>query len=280
MSSGALAGKTRLVKPRLNKTRGWLVLAAARLAVLAAAAGAWQFAAEGGGNPYFLPPSVVFPAMYRQWFDGPAGHLWLTADATANLLPSLGRMLAGLAIASVIGIVLGVAIGRSSLVSDLIEPAVHFARAVPPPMLVPVFLYVLGIGTPMEIWSIIFGVLWPVLINAIDGARHVHPGHLETARAFRAPPVQRLARIILPSAAPKIFAGLRLGVALALVMMIVSEFVGSLNGVGGELVAAQGSGEISVMWAVIVILGLLGVVLNVLLAVAERRVLAWRQTGT
>ena len=260
----------------MNKTSRTLVLTIARLAVLAAAIWAWQLAARGGGNPYFLPPSVVIPAMYRQWFDGPAGHLWLTQDATANLLPSLGRMLAGLAIASVAGIALGVAIGRSALVSDIVEPAVHFARAVPPPMLVPVFLFVIGIGTPMEIWSIVFGVLWPVLLNAIDGARQVNPGHLETARAFKIPPVQRLVRIILPGAAPKIFAGLRLGVALALVMMIVSEFVGSLNGVGGELVTALGSGEISVMWAVIVLLGLLGIVLNLLLVVAERRVLSWQ----
>jgi ABC-type nitrate/sulfonate/bicarbonate transport system permease component len=261
----------------VSKTRQRLVLTVARLAVLAAALGAWQLSAEGGGNPYFLPPSVVFPAMYRQWFDGPAGHLWLTADATANLLPSVERMLAGLAIASVVGIALGVALGRSALASDLVEPAVHFARAVPPPMLVPVFLYVLGIGTPMEVAAIIFGVIWPVLLNAMDGARHVHPGHLETARAFRLSPVQRLTRVILPGAAPKIFAGLRLGVALALVMMIVSEFVGSLNGIGGEMIDAQGSGEISVMWAVIVVIGLLGVVLNLLLVAAERRMLTWQQ---
>jgi ABC-type nitrate/sulfonate/bicarbonate transport system permease component len=261
----------------VNKALRRLLLTVARLAVLAAALGAWQLAAEGGANPYFLPPSVVFPAMYRQWFDGPAAHLWLTADATANLLPSIGRMLGGLAIASVVGIALGVAIGRSALVSDLVEPVVHFARAVPPPILVPVFLFVIGIGTPMEIWSIVFGVLWPVLLNAIDGARHVHAGHLETARAFKIPAVQRLVRIILPSAAPKIFAGLRLGVALALIMMIVSEFVGSVNGIGREMMTAQGSGQISLMWAIIVILGLLGVVLTLLLGVAERQVLAWQR---
>ena len=260
----------------MNKTQR-LARAAARAAVLAAALGAWQLAARGGANPYFLPPSVVFPAFYRQWFDGPASHLWLTGDVTANLLPSLGRMLAGLAIASVVGIALGIAIGRSALVSGLAEPAVHFARAVPPVMLVPVFLFMLGIGTPMEVVSIAFGVLWPVLVNAIDGARHVHPGHLETARAFKVPPLQRLTRIILPGAAPKIFAGLRLGVALALVMMVVSEFVGSVNGVGREMITAQGSGDFSLMWAIIVLLGLLGVVLNLLLGLAERRVLAWQQ---
>jgi ABC-type nitrate/sulfonate/bicarbonate transport system permease component len=261
----------------VSKAQRRIVLAAARVAVLAAAVAAWQLTASGGGNDYYLPPSVVFPAMYRLWFDGPVSHLWLTADATANLLPSLGRMLAGLAIAGVVGIAAGIAIGRSAFVSDLAEPAVHFVRAIPPPMLVPVFLYVLGIGTPMEIWAIAFGVIWPVLLNAIDGARHVDPGHLETARAFQVPPLHRLTWIILPAAAPKIIAGLRLGVALALVMMVVSEFAGSLNGIGGELIAAQGTGQIPVMWAVIVILGLLGVVLNLVLVVTERRVLAWQQ---
>lgn len=261
----------------MNKTRQRLTLTVARLAVIAAALEVWQLTARGGSNPYFLPPSVVFPAMYRQWFDGPVSHLWLTGDATANLLPSIERMLAGLAIASVVGIALGVALGRSALVSDLVEPAVHFARAVPPPMLVPVFLFTLGLGTPMEVAAIIFGVVWPVLLNAMDGARHVDPGHLETARVFKFSAAQRLTRVILPSAAPKIFAGLRLGVALALVMMIVSEFVGSLNGIGGEMIAAQGSGQIPVMWAVIVVIGLLGVVLNLLLVVAERQVLTWQQ---
>jgi ABC-type nitrate/sulfonate/bicarbonate transport system permease component len=215
--------------------------------------------------------------MYRQWFDGPASHLWLTADATANLLPSIGRMLVGLAIASAAGIALGITIGRSALVSDIVEPVVHFVRAVPPPMLVPALLFAVGIGTPMEVASIVFGVIWPVLLNAIDGARHVDSGHLETARAFNVPAVQRVTKIILPSAAPKIFAGLRLGVALALVMMIVSEFVGSVNGIGNEMVTAQGSGEIPLMWAIIVMLGILGIILTALLSLAERQALSWRQ---
>ncbi len=115
--------------------------------------------------------------MYHHWFDGPVSHLWLTADATANLLPSLGRMLGGWAIAAAAGIALGVAIGRLPLLADLTEPVVHFGRAVPPPTLVPVFLFVFNIGTPMEVAAIIFGVIWPVLLNSIDGARHVDAGY-------------------------------------------------------------------------------------------------------
>jgi ABC-type nitrate/sulfonate/bicarbonate transport system permease component len=128
----------------------------------------------------------------------------------------------------------------------------------------------------MEIAAIIFGVIWPVLLNAIDGARHVHPGHVETARAFRIPPLARLSRIILPSAAPKILAGLRLSLALALVLMIVSEFVGSTNGIGNEMLKDQSLFNVPGMWGIVVLLGLLGMVLNAAFGLVERRVLAWQ----
>jgi ABC-type nitrate/sulfonate/bicarbonate transport system permease component len=253
-----------------------LTLLIARLVVIAAVVAAWQLGTQAADSPFFLPPSQIVPAMYHQWFSGPASHLWLTPDATANLLPSIGRMLAGWAIAAVAGIAIGVAIGRLPLLADLTEPVVHFARAVPPPALVPVFLFVFNIGTPMELAAIIFGVIWPVLLNSIDGARHVHPGHLETARAFRIPPATRLARIILPSAAPKILAGLRLSLALALVMMIISEFVGSTNGIGREMLEDESLFNVPGMWGVIVLLGLLGMVLNAVFSLLERRVLAWQ----
>jgi len=249
----------------------------ARLVLLAAAIGGWQLATGPGANPYFLPPSAIVSFMYRQWFDGPASHLWLTPDATANLLPSTGRMLAGLAIASLAGIAAGVAIGRIRLLADLAEPLVHFGRAVPPPVAVPFFLFVFRLGTPMEIASIAFGVIWPVLINTIDGARHVHPGQLETARAFRLGPVQRLVHVILPGAAPKIFAGLRLGLALALIMMIVAEFQGATDGIGFEVATAQTTLDMPVIWGALVLLGLLGIVLNLIFAAAERRALAWQR---
>ena len=254
-----------------------VTLFAARLVVLALAVGGWQLGTERANSPFYLPPSAIVAAMYHQWFSGPASHLWLTPDATANLLPSLGRMLLGWAVASLAGIALGVAIGRVPLLADLTEPIVHFARAVPPPVLVPVFLFVFNIGTPMELAAIIFGVIWPVLLNAIDGARHVHPGHLETARAFRIPPAARLTRIILPSAAPKIFAGLRLSLALALVLMIVSEFVGSTDGIGREMLEDTSLFNVPGMWSVIVLLGILGMLLNAIFTLVEHRVLAWER---
>lgn len=256
-----------------------LITWAARLLVVAVAVAAWQLGTRSASNPYFLTPSTIVDGMYHQWFTGPASHLWLNGDATGNVLPSLGRMLGGWAIAACVGIALGVAIGRRQVVADLAEPLVHFGRAVPPPVIVPFFLFAFKIGTPMEVATIVFGVIWPVLVNSIDGARHIHPGHVETARAFHLSAVQRLTRVVLPGAAPRIFAGLRVSLALALVMMIVAEFVGSSSGIGYELLTADTESDIPLMWSVIVLLGLLGMILNGLLAGAERRVLAWERAG-
>jgi ABC-type nitrate/sulfonate/bicarbonate transport system permease component len=253
-----------------------LVVLAARLGVVIAAIGCWQLGTKAAASPYFLPPSAIVAAMYRQWFSGPPSHLWLNADGIANLLPSLGRMLGGWAAASLAGIAIGVAIGRLPLLSDLTEPIIHFGRAVPPPTLVPVFLFLFRLGTQMEIATIVFGVIWPVLLNTVDGARHVHPVHMETARAFRLGAAQRLLRVILPSAAPKIFAGLRLSLSLALVIMIISEFVGSTDGIGRELELAQTNFDVPSLWAIIGLLGLLGIVLNAAFGLAERHILAWQ----
>jgi ABC-type nitrate/sulfonate/bicarbonate transport system permease component len=254
-----------------------LVMTGIQLAVVIAAVGCWELVTRSAANSNFPTPSSIVSTMYHQWFDGPVSHLWLTQDATGNILPSLGRILAGLAVAALVGIAAGLIIGRSTVLAELSEPLVHFGRAIPPPTLVPAFLFVFKIGSPMEIGVIAFGVLWPVLLNTIDGARHVHPGHLETARAFRLGPWQRLVRVILPAAAPKIFAGLRLGLSISLILMVISEFVGSTDGIGRELLVAQGEFDLPTVWAVIVLLGFLGIVLNALLAVGERYVLAWHR---
>jgi ABC-type nitrate/sulfonate/bicarbonate transport system permease component len=255
-----------------------LSLLTVRVLVVVAALAVWQLWTKSTGSLYFLPPFTILGDLHRQWFAGPPGHLWLTSDATANVLPSLARLLVGWAAASLAGIALGLAIGRLKLFADLVEPIVHFGRAVPAPTLVPVFLVIFGIGTPMEVATIAFGVIWPVLLNTIDGARAVHPGYLETAAAFRLGPAARLIRVILPSAAPKILAGLRLALSLALVMMIISEFVGSTDGIGREVLVAQSNFDVSVMWDAIVLLGLLGVVLNALFSLLEHRALAWQSS--
>ena len=135
----------------------------------------WQLWASSAHSPFFPPPSTILDRMYHLWFSGPASHLFFTSNATGNLLPSIWRTLAGLAIATVIGVPLGVAIGRSRAVSEYLEPLLQFGRALPVVTLAPVFLVLFKIGNQMEVATIAFGTVWPILLNTIDGASSVVP---------------------------------------------------------------------------------------------------------
>jgi ABC-type nitrate/sulfonate/bicarbonate transport system permease component len=221
-----------------------------------AGVGGWQLWASSTKSSFFPPPSAIVSRMYHLWFSGPAAHLFLTPDATSNILPSLGRVLAGLAIATAIAFPLGIALGRSPVVTSYLSPLLQFARALP-------------------VATIVFGTIWPILLNTIDGAATVDPQHLETGRAFRLSAWQRLIWVIIPAALPKAFAGFRLSLSLSLILMVFAELVGSSNGIGYEMSNATNSFDMTFLWSTIVLLGILGYLLNALLGGAERLVLSW-----
>lgn len=251
-----------------------------RWAVFIACVAVWQVAATSADDPFFPPPFEILAKLRDLWFSGPPAKLWLSAGAFADLLPSLGRMLLGLAISAAIGIVGGLALGRSRQVYDYLDPLMQFFRAIPPPTLIAVFIVIFKIGTQMEVATIVFGTVWPILVNTTDGARAVDPLHLETARVFRLSRVRTLVTVIIPDAMPKMFAGLRLSLSLSLILMVFSELVGADNGIGYQMTNAQTSFDMSKMWAVIVMLGILGYVLNVLLLVLERILLGWHRASS
>jgi len=248
-----------------------------RWAVLVAVVGLWELASRAAGSSFFPPPSVIADRMYRLWFSGPATHLFLTHDAISNLLPSLGRVLAGLAIAVAVGGVGGVALGRSRALAGYLDPVLQFARALPTVTLVPVFIAIFRLGTQMEVATIAFGTVWPILLNTADGARSLDPVQVETVRAFRLPAWQRLTTLIVPAALPKFFAGLRLAVSLSLILMVFAELVGSSNGLGYEMNNAESSFNTIWLWATLVLIAILGNVLNLLELAVEHRVLRWHQ---
>jgi ABC-type nitrate/sulfonate/bicarbonate transport system permease component len=247
-----------------------------RSAVLVPALAAWEAATRLAGSAFFPPPSAIATAAARLWFSGPARQAFLTDTVYEDVLPSVGRVLGGWTIAAVLGIAAGIALGRSRVAVDYVGPQFAFARAIPPPTLIPVFLVLFGIGTTMQVATIVFGALWPVLLNAVDGARSLDRVQEETARSLRTPLVHRTVLVVLPAALPKIFAGLRLSLSIAVLLMVVSELVGAANGIGYELMFAQRQFDFPVMWAWIALLGFVGYGLNTLLLLVERRVLRWQ----
>src|SRR5262249_38222810 len=157
---------------------------------------------------------------------------------------------------------LGVIIGRSRAVAELINPTLQFLRAVPGPALIPIFIILLGTETTMRVTLIAFGAVWPILLNTIEGVQTVDPLLIDTARGFRLPPLARLIRFILPAAMPKIMAGMRVSLSLAIILMVVSELVASTNGIGYRILNSQIMLELTDMWCGIILLALLGFSLN------------------
>jgi ABC-type nitrate/sulfonate/bicarbonate transport system permease component len=242
---------------------------ALRLLVLAGALAFWKVATSLADSLFFPPPEDVLRAVWEDWF-GEWSTTW-----SANISPSLERLLSGFLLAAAIGIGAGVLIGRSRTLGDYVEPIIHFVRAIPPPALLPLFIVLLGIDDNMKIALIATGVLPPILLNTIDGLRSVDTLYFDTAESFRIPRRQRFTHVILPATAPKIFAGLRISMSIAVILMVISELYAATDGIGFRILRAQRQFKMVDLWAGLVVLGMLGAVLNGALTVVERRVLRW-----
>ncbi|MFC9969919.1 ABC transporter permease [Spirillospora sp. NPDC127200] len=248
-----------------------------RVVPVPAALALWELLARRAENIDYPPPSEIASMARELWFSGPASQLWLTEAAKADFPGSVARLLAAWAAAGLVGTALGVALGRSARLYGYVRPLIHFGYAIPPIMLLPFFIALFEGGAQMQLATILFGIVWPVLLNATEGARAVDRQYLDTAAAFRLSAGQRLGRVILPAAAPKIFAGMRISLSLALILMVVSEMVGATSGIGFQLLQQQRNFNNAGLWSGVVLLGVLGLALNTLFQLTERRVLAWHR---
>ncbi|MFT3864167.1 MAG: ABC transporter permease [Solirubrobacterales bacterium] len=234
------------------------------LAILAAI---WMLTADST-SPYVPPFSEVLK-VFRE--------TWLFADFGTDVVPSLIRLFVGFGIALALGVPIGLLLGTSWTVRMLATPVVTFVRSIPPPVLIPVAIVIFGIGDMMKIAVIGFVCIWPIALNVQDGVLGLDRMLSETADAYQLTRVDRLRYVLLPGVAPRIFAGARISIALALLMLVVAEMLGSTDGIGFYVMNAEQSYAIPQMWAGVLLLGLLGFGLNALLEVGERRILAWKQ---
>lgn len=248
-----------------------------RWILFAALVAVWELVTRSLEDPFFPPPSEIASTAAELWFSGPASSLFLTDTVFENVFPGLARMLGSWVVAVVLGVALGIMLGRSRTAMAYAGGTLNFLRAIPPPLLVSVFVAIVGLDTA-PIGTIIFGAVWPILLNTVEGARSVDATKIDTARAFRLSRAQWLLGVVLPAALPKIFAGLRLSLSLAVILMVVSELVGSGFGIGRALVDAQGNYDLPEMWCWIVLLSILGYFFNTVLLIGERRALRWQNT--
>jgi sulfonate transport system permease protein len=238
-------------------TRAWLFVALFLV---------WWFWSSGSKSLYFPPLSQILKALWSQWVTGPA---------RAELATSLEHLLVGYVIAGLAGIGIGALLWSLRYLRDATSPYLYFLYVLPAPVLVPAAMTLFGIGFTMKVVLIAFAAVWPTLLNTLDGMRGVDQVKLDTARVLGMSPAGRVFRVVLPAAAPQIVAGLRNSLQVAIILMVVSEWEASTDGIGFYIVNAQQSFEYVYMWSGIIVLAIIGIVANLLFVAAENRVLHW-----
>ena len=248
----------------ISPARRW----ALRIASVAAILIAWQL--YGGSiNPILLSdPSSVAVAFVDMVKDGSLGH------ALASSLAVLGL---GFLFGAAAGVLIGLAAGRSDMVSALIDLPVSALYAVPSVALVPVIVLWFGFAVTAKTVVVFLFVIFPVLINTTRGVREVDPELLEVARSFCSSERRMWFDLILPSALPFIVTGLRLAIGRALIGVIIAEYYTSLSGLGDLITTNASNFQTARMFVPIVVIALLGVVFTALLELAERRLVPWRR---
>jgi ABC-type nitrate/sulfonate/bicarbonate transport system permease component len=201
--------------------------------------------------------------------------LWLGPRFFSDVLPSLERLTAGYLLACVGGITLGVPIGIYRPLRRAVEPVLEFFRAVPPVALIPLLIVSLGFGNAMKVTVIVAGAIWPILLNTVEGVKAADSVLDETCRTYRIRGLARLRHFIIPSASPQIIVGMRLGLSIGIVLMVISEMFAALDGLGSAIIYFQRSYEIPQMWSGVLMLGLFGFALSVIFRLFERRALRW-----
>jgi sulfonate transport system permease protein len=217
-------------------------------------------------NPYFPPPARI-ATRFQQ--------LWLFERFTSDVIPSLVNLLVGYLIAVIVGIAFGIGLGRVKILRLLFTPLLDFARSIPVIMLIPPFVLVLGIGDTSKLAIIALGAFFPIALATMDGLRRTEPALIDVTRGMRLPPLKELQVAWIPSAAPSIAGGMQTGLQFAFILMVASEMLAAVRGLGYVTMQAQLTFDSASVWAGIVLLAILGFLLNALFVIVRNRVLKW-----
>jgi ABC-type nitrate/sulfonate/bicarbonate transport system permease component len=229
---------------------------------------AWEIAARAD----LLNPLIV-PAVSRiltVFWD----LLW-SGQIPLQVLASMTRALIGYLLAATVFVPLGIVMGLFERIRRALEVIVEMLRPIPPPVVIPVALLFFGLEDEMKIFVIFFSCAWPILLNTIDGVRNIDWVLLSTAKTFRLSRATTIRRVILPAAAPQIMTGLRVSLPIMLILVVISEMVGSTDGIGYFILDAQRRFRVAQMYAGMLALAILGYALNLLFNLVDRRLLSW-----
>jgi NitT/TauT family transport system permease protein len=198
-------------------------------------------------------------------------------DSLVNFAASLRRMAIGFSVAVALSIPLGLLMGRSRAVASFFNPLLMVIYPVPKAALMPIIMLWLGVGDLSKTLVIFLGVSLPVIYHSFEGAKAVEEKMLWSGAAMGLSAVQRLVRIVLPAALPEILTGCRTGLVLALITMITSEMIARQSGAGNILFNALDMGQYDTVFAMIIIIGAMGIGLDALFERLRARLVRWSE---
>jgi NitT/TauT family transport system permease protein len=248
------------------------------LVVPTAVVALWQVMGNMPGMAGILPTPLK---VLEGW------HSWIFAKPGMGLNPYLGSWLAnveyssmrvaqGFALAALIGVPLGLLIGWSKFISQMLDPMIQSLRPIPITAWLPFSIAVFGIRDIGSIFLIFLGGFYAIVVNTTQGARDVDRNLVRAALMMGASKTQLLLRVVLPAAMPSIFTGLRIGLGISWTAVIVSEMVAVKSGLGYVLWDAYYVGRMDIVLADMVSIGAMGYISDRIIVFIERKMLVWR----
>jgi NitT/TauT family transport system permease protein len=241
-----------------------------RGALVAAGLLVWEALARSGA---FHP--ILFPTLAS--IGRELAGLLVRPEALGEAGQSLSRALGGFGLAAALGVLVGIVMGRSPLMAGLLEPLLSGTYPIPKIALFPIFIFAFGIGSLSKIVLIFLECLYPIVINTYAGTRAANRVLLWSAANMGASPGQTLRKVVVPAAAPYIFAGFRMALPIAMIVVTITEMIGSADGLGYLAMYSLASLRTDRMLAVVVIIALLGLGLDRLLVLLRNRLVFWEK---
>lgn len=266
------AAPEKVSSARVARRRHKLLVYMLRVVVLAAVLGFWEIAVDLWLDPFFYSkPSLIWDKLVIWFTTGTSqGSIWEQIGVT------LQEAVAGFVLGSLVGVVLGILLGRARLIAEVLSPFIQALNAVPRIVLAALFVIWLGLGMESKIATAFVLVFFPVFFNAFQGAREVDRNLVNNSRILGAGKVQVLWSIVVPSATSWILASLHTAFGFALIGAIVGEYTGATKGIGLMISTAQGSFDAAGIYAGMLVSTVLALLAEVVLGLAERRLLRWR----
>ncbi len=205
--------------------------------------------------------------------EGDSGGFVLTDHAAQSLF----IVTVGFCVAVITAVPLGIAIGRYSIADSVLGPVVEATRPIPPIAWIPLSLLIFSSLLSAQVFIIWVGAFFPILINTTTGVKRTEPVHIDVAKTFGASESRILTSVVIPSAAPEMFAGMRIGFGIGWMCLVAAEMIGSNKGLGYLIWTMQQVGWTGAVIASMLVIGLIGFFVSYVLLMVERRLLRWRQ---